>query len=149
VYDERYEAAVAFGAAAHRLGVPARSIDGDVTALWVDDLSLRWRAEPAVVAGITSAEALFCLEQLAWDRGRRVVVRAGHETGPDGRRTAILRGPAALLAQLEVPNVVSPEWGILFARAVTRHWDASPVAAATGRTQRNAGMVSWVIAPRA
>ena len=54
---------------------PLRYIDGDVTALWYHTLDPRWRRPGFVVAGFTGPDALFVLERLAWDRGRRVIER--------------------------------------------------------------------------
>lgn len=53
------------------------TIDGDVTKLWFDTLDLRWRQPGFVLGGITGADALFVLEVLARDRGRRVISRKG------------------------------------------------------------------------
>jgi len=54
---------------------PAHTIDGDVTALWYHTLDPHWRRPGFVVAGYTGPDALFVLERLAWDRGRRVIER--------------------------------------------------------------------------
>lgn len=51
------------------------TIDGDVTKLWFDTLDPRWRQPGFVLGGITGADALFVLEVLARDRGRRVISR--------------------------------------------------------------------------
>jgi len=48
---------------------------GDVTAVWFDVLDLRWRQPGYLLGGITGQDALFVLERLAWDRGRRVTDR--------------------------------------------------------------------------
>lgn len=50
-------------------------IEGDVTALWRDRLNVLWRSGTASVGGVTEPAALFCLEQLARGRGRRVSLR--------------------------------------------------------------------------
>ena len=51
------------------------TIDGDVTRLWFDTLDARWRQPGFVLGGITGADALFVLDVLARDRGRRVIAR--------------------------------------------------------------------------
>jgi hypothetical protein len=51
---------------------------GDVTALWRESIGPAWRQTPTVVAGLTRSPALFCLEQLGWGLGRRVVFCAEH-----------------------------------------------------------------------
>ena len=50
-------------------------IDGDVTALWYEVLDRVWRKPGFVLGGVTGRDALFVLETLAADRGRRVVSR--------------------------------------------------------------------------
>jgi hypothetical protein len=86
VYDRRYPAARAFGVAA--LQTPSMSgavaIEGDITALWLRDLRPLWIAGAAAIAGMTTARSLFCLEQLAGEHWRRVVIRAEHGI-PQGR----------------------------------------------------------------
>ncbi|HTN14285.1 MAG TPA: hypothetical protein VL094_05730 [Sphingomonadaceae bacterium] len=62
--------------------------DGDVTQLWFETLDPLWRKPGFVLGGITGRDALFVLETLAWDRGRRVVSRkdlpsrSGRKDGP-------------------------------------------------------------------
>jgi len=51
------------------------TIDGDVTALWYDVLDPVWRRRGFVLGGVTGRDALFVLETLAADRGRKVVSR--------------------------------------------------------------------------
>jgi hypothetical protein len=79
IYDERFHDSLRFGDEAKALGVATHAIQGDITDLWFKDLDLRWRQDKATVAGLTTESALFCLEQLAWDRRMRVVYRAEHE----------------------------------------------------------------------
>ena len=50
-------------------------IDGDVTSLWYEVLDPVWRKRGFMLGGITGRDALFVLETLAADRGRRVVSR--------------------------------------------------------------------------
>ena len=76
IYDERFEAGRAFAAQARQRGWTVRAIRGDVTDLWFNELSMRWKQGPAPIAGLTAKNSLFCLERLAWDAGMRVVSRA-------------------------------------------------------------------------
>ena len=76
IYDERFDAGLAFAADARRRGWTVRAIRGDVTDLWFNELALRWKQGPAPIAGLTAKNSLFCLERLAWDAGMRVVSRA-------------------------------------------------------------------------
>ncbi len=50
-------------------------IDGDVTRLWTDALSTAWKKPGFSIAGATGADALFVLETLAWQHGRKVTQR--------------------------------------------------------------------------
>ena len=54
---------------------PVKWIDGDVTKLWFEQLDLRWRQPGFVLGGVTGPDALWVLEVLARDRGRRVTAR--------------------------------------------------------------------------
>jgi hypothetical protein len=75
IFDSRFPVACNFGAAACRRGQRTRAIQGDVTALWRDDLRLRWAAGTTAIAGMTTERSLFCLEQLAKDNWLRVMSR--------------------------------------------------------------------------
>jgi hypothetical protein len=75
IFDSRFPIACNFGAAAYREGHKTLAIQGDVTALWRDDLRLRWAAGAAEIGGMTTERSLFCLEQLAKDHWLRVKSR--------------------------------------------------------------------------
>ena len=72
VFDERFDDACAFAAAAAGRGIPTAAIRGDITRLFFDDLDLRWKQGPVSLAGYTTPASLFCLDLLARDRGMRV-----------------------------------------------------------------------------
>ncbi len=72
VFDERFEASCAFAAGAAERRIPTAAIRGDVTSLFFNDLHLRWKQGPVLLAGYTTPAALFCLDLLARDRGMRV-----------------------------------------------------------------------------
>jgi hypothetical protein len=80
IYDRRYPAGRAFGAAAEHARSTAGivAIDGDITALWSQDLRLQWSAGGGAIAGMTTVRTLLCLEQLARDHWKRVVLRTEH-----------------------------------------------------------------------
>jgi hypothetical protein len=92
IYDERFEAGRAFAVQARQRGWTTRAIRGDVTDLWFNELSLRWKQGPAPIAGLTAKNSLFCLERLAWDAGMRVVSRA---EDPKSQLVAWLIAPPA------------------------------------------------------
>ncbi len=95
--DERYAEARAVGArlagrGAMR-GVTVHTMAGDVTEIWLRHLGPTWSREPVAVAGLTGRPALFCLEQLAWSCGLRVVFHAEHIVHSEGRTEhSLLRG---------------------------------------------------------
>ena len=69
--DTRFVASLPAGYAA----VPVTRFGGDVTRIWYDELDARWRLPGHVLGGITGSDALFVLEVLAAQHGRRVVSR--------------------------------------------------------------------------
>lgn len=81
VFDERFHASVEAARRARQEGVAISGIHGDVTWLWYHDLYFRWKEGPGVLAGMTGADSLFCLDVLARDAGMRVTARTER---PDG-----------------------------------------------------------------
>ena len=81
-----------FGAVipAEQAGVPVLRFAGDVTRVWYDVLDRRWRQPGYVLGGITGSDALFVLEMLAAQAGRRVVSRISLGEA-DGRGVAPVR----------------------------------------------------------
>ena len=73
VFDERFAEAVSAGQKAAATGIPVSGVNGDLTALWYKDLSLRWEEKPMVLAGLTAEDALFVLGTLAPGYRMRVV----------------------------------------------------------------------------
>jgi len=72
IFDERFEGPCAFGAGAAERGIATAAIRGDITRLFFDDLDLRWKQSPVLLAGYTTPASLFCLDLLARDRGMRI-----------------------------------------------------------------------------
>ncbi len=91
ISDSRFIASRQFGQEAHKLGLPQHTIRGDITALWYQYLDTTWRKNPLVVAGMTSLDSVFLLEQLANDRQVRLSVRIEHALTPDGDTTHTIR----------------------------------------------------------
>lgn len=84
IFDDRFSAARALGAAAERNGLRTAVISGDITALWLDDLKAHWQLGGAAIAGMTTPRTLLCLEQLAHDTWRRVLSRVEYPAGRAG-----------------------------------------------------------------
>ena len=70
------------GSLAHSGATRVFSFSGDVTQVWYDHLDRAWRQPGFVVGGITGADALFVLEVLARQQGRKVVARNPLEAAP-------------------------------------------------------------------
>ena len=76
IFDNRYAVARVFAKDIENAGGKTYGIDGDVTSLWYHDLHHRWKKGPAAIAGLTDANALFCLEQLAWSACQMLLASA-------------------------------------------------------------------------
>ncbi|MEP6885628.1 MAG: hypothetical protein ABJC66_12855 [Gammaproteobacteria bacterium] len=84
LFDSRYAECRSFAAVAKHSGHATVAFQGDVTRLWYDTLRPRWAAGGGMIAGMTSPSSLFCLEQLAKDHWRRVVMRIEHRRSLGG-----------------------------------------------------------------
>lgn len=73
VFDERFAEAISAGRNAAATGIPANGVNGDLTALWYNDLHHRWKERPMTLAGLTAEDALFVLGTLAPAYRMRVV----------------------------------------------------------------------------
>ncbi len=99
IADQRSEIALAAAHTAARRGATVDLLGDDITALY-QRLDLTLRSSPVATAGVTSGNALFVLERLAWERGLRTVFRGHHETGVetgvDGNSRHTLHRPGVL-----------------------------------------------------
>jgi hypothetical protein len=69
--DQRFAAGVPLD----QRGVTVLRFAGDVTKVWFETIDPAWRKRGFVLGGITGPDALFVLETLAHQQGRRVVSR--------------------------------------------------------------------------
>ena len=153
IFDERFPQSIAFGAEAGRLGEVTRSISGDITQLWYNDIDAQWRRKPLAIAGLTTFGPLFCLERWGWDAGLRVVFRAEHRAA-QGRIQHSVSGPKEILDEAQT-RLSGPDWPVQMARlAVACNKDICPISEAslTGHmgvmsTADDEALISWVIAP--
>jgi hypothetical protein len=156
VIDARHAEARAFGRRASEWGAPLRTIDGDITDLWIDELNARWQSNPAAVAGLTERPALFVIERLAWDRGLRVVFEAEHlPVAGDADAGAVHKVVRSANARLESelgaagqgwPRVLADQL-LTGARVATRDYRPSGAAMAASIDEPTK-LYSWIIAPR-
>ncbi len=153
VFDRRFPPARRFADRAGLEGLELRGIDGDITRLWFEELSLRWKDESIPVTGLTARPALFCLERLAWDHGMRVVSHIQHIGQPNGEVVHSVRIPVGTIGSRELA-AAGDLWPEFMADALTR----APVKDRKPRGPSEASMPaafdndesvlhSWVIAP--
>lgn len=153
IIDERFTEGVAFGREADRMGETTRSIRGDVTQVWYNEIAQKWREEPVPIAGLTAHGPLFCLERWAWDAGLRIVFRAEH-SATEGRIHHVLAGPQRTIAGAQL-RASGPDWAAQMARLAIacRHDTCAPAqtsfAGHTGSLSvpDDEALISWVIAP--
>jgi len=156
IYDDRYPAARAFGAASEHAYSTAgtAAIRGDVTALWARDLRCQWLAGGGAIAGMTTARALFCLEQVAKDHWMRVLIRAEHAISEGHEIAHRLTAPEAMITPTR-SALAAADWPAQMpaALAACRGWDGAPrvttVLASAGRRRwalTDPMLVSFVIA---
>ncbi len=102
IYDHRYPAGRAFGAAAEHAPSTAGTVatGGDITAFWSRDLRTEWTAGGGVIAGMATARTLFCLEQLAKDHWMRVLIRAEHAISAGHEIAHRLTGSEPMISRL-------------------------------------------------
>jgi hypothetical protein len=121
--DERHSQARSVATRLASAGTAVLAVpEGDITQVWLNDIGPAWRQHPAPVAGLTARPALFCLEQLAFTSGMRVVFHAEHIVLPNGHTEhSILRGAAE--AQLSATQLrqAGPLWPALIANAIAIH----------------------------
>lgn len=151
VYDPHFAESRDFAEEGRSQGVDVHAIDGDVTRLWTDHLRDLWSREPVAIAGLTGQGALFCLEQLAWGAGLRVVFQADHaRSGSGAVEHAVFAstGAGPLAALLEAAG---QDYGRAAAAIVSRRpAGARQVLWRSGASFDPAApepLVSWVIAP--
>jgi hypothetical protein len=107
VFDNRFSDAIDAARSAAAKGIRLSEVDGDMTALWYDDLNLRWKKRPMTLAGVTGEDALFVLATLAPEYRMRVVHQAQV-------------GVAALTAQGRVESLPLYSWIIAPVSATTQ-----------------------------
>jgi hypothetical protein len=155
IFDQRYPDSLAFAAEAERLGAIIHGIQGDVTDLWYHDLYHVWKQGPAPIMGMTTPDALFCLDILARDQRMHVVLRVEHNYLSDNRIEHVINSMAPAPPAVAELEHVGPAWNIQMSGVVLRCPETrSQASCATLVTQldrpvpdRPPPLVSWVIAP--
>ena len=157
IVDERHPESRAFAMSLARRGAALLPLaDGDVTAVWLGELSRAWQAGPVAVAGLTRPPALFVLEQLALSHGLRVVMHAEHTIGAGDVRHQVL-GCAAGASPPDPRELqlLGAAWPSGMA-ALVASWSGLPRASDVGTScaglapapvEGTALLASWIIAP--
>lgn len=148
IHDRRFPQAEAFAGRAREMGTPSLSFAQDMTRLWFEEVSPRLGDTGAPIIGLTDARALFCFEQLAWDRGMRVRLRIDHlQRKARFVHVSATPLPPVTLAQLHAAGEAfggcsadatlesRPVWG-----------DCTHVSSQHGATEGDR-LVTWAIAP--
>lgn len=162
--DTRHREARAMGARLDGTGAAVHPLpEGDVTQVWLRHIHPAWKQRPIAVAGrqhtvagLTARTALFCLEQLGWPHGLRVVFHGEHVKHPDGRiEHAILRGAEGLRLSAHDLSRAGPLWPSLLASAMAAYpghigcarVGPSDAALAPPLPDGAQLLTSWIIAP--
>jgi hypothetical protein len=153
IFDKRFAESVEAATGAVRHGATLYEIDGDVTDLWYHHLDFHWRGKPGAFAGITGADALFVIENLAWDRRLRVIYRGRHAPPCDGFVEHLLSGPMSLVAATG-GSKRSDSWthsvGSNMARWSGLRERAKTIKVTTPKERapgRRATLISWIVVP--
>jgi hypothetical protein len=148
--DERFAEARESAHAVALRGAATQSVGEDITALY-ESLDLAWRTLPFAVAGLTTTNALFVIERLAWDRGLRTVYRGTHRHAGDEGFEHDLLGPPTLIRRIE--GRAERSWAAELGRALVE-WVPEPeerrqvVVAQTLPGAGGATLASWLLMPR-
>jgi hypothetical protein len=163
LFDSRFRCCRAFADALARRSVATAAFNGDVTHVWYTKLDPAWRVRPMRIAGMTTEGALFCLERLAWDHGMRVVYRGSHRPQSDGSTDHVLEASARQPQGLAQRHGTAEGWPSDVVSLISRLSDPLPISPAQhagieqhrfrsrpgrNRTDLDAPLFSWVIAPR-
>jgi hypothetical protein len=81
IFDARFATAHAFGDAMAWRGQRVFGYDGDLTAVWLREIEPRWSRRAGALAGMSTPNGLFCLEQLAAQHWLRVTTRLEQRAG--------------------------------------------------------------------
>jgi hypothetical protein len=151
VCDMRSASSRALAAEGERLAIRIARTNGDITDLWFDDLSQRWKAGPLAIAGLTEHGPLFCLERFAWDHGLRVMFRGTHRALDGGYVEHAITGPFPTIAAAHT-ELAGVDWPTRLARLLRSCPSARDTSTTTVRGVRagrgEGALVSWVIAPK-
>jgi len=153
IADENFELSTAFAGHAATRGADIHVGASDITSFWFHDLEPLWRHNPRPIAGLTTPEALFCLERLAWDHGMRVITRTEHRMRDEQVIEHSMQSPAEVIGCMDHGCKLGGAWPVAMADALLAHPRVPVSVTSTLITQRvtreqrlNETLVSWLIA---
>jgi hypothetical protein len=134
--DDRHAEARLFGSILAARGAAVHPVvNGDVTSLWLSTIAPAWRRAPVAIAGLTRPPVLFCLEQLAWSQGLRVIFHTEHVVTPtQSTRVAWVE----TMADIVTLHGATP---------TARHAGPTSAGLAPAPTHEAQLLTSWIIAP--
>lgn len=151
VADVRFPEARAAARAAGNRGAAIQSLAEDVTPLY-ESLAAAWRSAPFALAGLTTKNAFFVIERLAWERGLRTVYRGIHLRDADDRFRHELLGSPAWVGRVGFDE--APEaWAAVLGHELAV-WSPEPVERpAVTSSQALPGadrttLASWLLVPK-
>ena len=154
IYDQRFQDSIAFADAARNLGAVIHGIKGDVTDLWYNDLYHEWQKGPAPIMGMTTTDALFCLQILAQDQRMRVVLRIDHTYLAGDRIEHVINSVAPASPAVANLENVGPAWNIHMSDIVLHCPEQQSQTTCTSLITQldrpvteKQSLVTWVIAP--
>ena len=142
VFDSHHEQSVRFATEARRRGVETSDTRGDVAALYVRALMMRWRESAIAVAGLTPYSQLFGLRLLAETPRLRLVFLQEMESGDAYGPSTVCTGPRS--ADSAATARLLCGWP---ARDVTVARRRSNILSAQDHPFTNDALVAWLIAP--
>ncbi|MEQ1580450.1 MAG: hypothetical protein ABL964_07660 [Steroidobacteraceae bacterium] len=152
VFDDRFADSVAFANEARWMGQRTSAIQGDVTKLWYDDLYHAWKQGPVAIAGLTTRDAMFCLEIFGNDAGLRLLVKGEHRIEA-GRVEHRMNGPELAMAGTSLDKC-GADWSgplaqMLVGCPATREGRTEVTAVSGAKAAPEpVTLVSWLLAPR-
>lgn len=143
-----------------KLGSYARDIadevflfDGDLTALWTNELRSQWPKGPRAIAGLTTPSVQMVFEQLGRDHGARIVFSAEHSPKTRDMRHRLI-GCETVLRDANLRG--DHDWVADMAKhivACSHEPQSTPVileyetAVPAGLSENQHRLVTWVLAP--
>lgn len=135
VLDSRFAGLAGLTDYARTKSMPVHAITGDITQFWYEQLHGRWHEQTGVLGGITGYGAMFCLEQLARDHGKRLIYQGEHRQVSDSHIEHYLQGPSAMLQSVENLET-SKNWMLEIVQMIEQSPHVEP------RSERRFGMHS-------